>query len=209
MWMLWIPHFKTVPEPPATDPSDNLLRKRDALPKNAIEISSYNPNTPWLHGLGRRRAGSNKQEGPEAEGGAVPKVNSNADVGLVEHREGQSKGHWVAKRSWLGSPPGAYGTGGNLIRSFANHLRETANAWGEHFLYYAVRHDEFALPPGPAAWRSDSRDGPSPLTPAPSPSGPYTSDQLMPAGGGEAKSDSCQTSRCVLMQDCYTRPCDL
>lgn len=44
VWLHWLPHFKTVPEPPAANAADNLLRKRDALPKAAVEISSYNPN---------------------------------------------------------------------------------------------------------------------------------------------------------------------
>ncbi len=47
-WMVWIPHFKTVPEPPAPSGDANLLRKRDALAKNAIEIVSYKPHNPWL-----------------------------------------------------------------------------------------------------------------------------------------------------------------
>ncbi len=47
-WLVWVPHFKTVPEPPAPSGDANLLRKRDALAKNAIEIVSYKPHNPWL-----------------------------------------------------------------------------------------------------------------------------------------------------------------
>jgi hypothetical protein len=65
VWLHWIPHFKTVPEPPAQNPADNLLRKRDALPKNAIEISSYQPHNPLSLLTLRRRVPR-----PVANGGA-------------------------------------------------------------------------------------------------------------------------------------------
>jgi hypothetical protein len=42
MWLTFLPHFKTVPEPPAAHGTDNLLRSRDALPQNVNTISSYN-----------------------------------------------------------------------------------------------------------------------------------------------------------------------
>lgn len=42
VWLHFLPHFKTVPEPPAIDDDDMLLRSRDALTPSALGIASYN-----------------------------------------------------------------------------------------------------------------------------------------------------------------------
>ena len=54
-WLTWIPHFKTVPEPPAQNRADNLLRKRDTIPKAAIDYISYQPHNPLSKLTIRRR----------------------------------------------------------------------------------------------------------------------------------------------------------
>lgn len=36
VWLHHMPHFKTLPEPPAPDIQDELLRSRDALPNNNL-----------------------------------------------------------------------------------------------------------------------------------------------------------------------------
>lgn len=41
VWLYHLPHFKTLPEPPCCNSEDSLLRSRDALPENALSISSY------------------------------------------------------------------------------------------------------------------------------------------------------------------------
>ena len=197
MWMLWIPHFKTVPEPLSASPSDNLLRKRDALPKNAIEISSYNPNNPWLQGLGRRRGAKKIRDGSSEPEKETMMAKPKSRAGIMHHQS-QSQDPGTSNEHGHGnlSPnAGVGGAGGNLIRRIVYNLTETAHAWVQQFLYYAVRHDEFALPPGPAIWRRPSLgdDGQEPLSPAPTPSDPYLVDDLMSAEG--EKSDSFQTNR--------------
>lgn len=42
VWLHFIMHFKTVPEPPSRTPEDMLLRSRDALSPTALGIASYN-----------------------------------------------------------------------------------------------------------------------------------------------------------------------
>ena len=42
VWLHYIMHFKTVPEPPSQSPEDMLLRSRDALTPTALGIASYN-----------------------------------------------------------------------------------------------------------------------------------------------------------------------
>jgi glycerol uptake facilitator-like aquaporin len=41
VWLHFVPHFKTVPEPPARENYDRLLRSRDALSSSALNIASY------------------------------------------------------------------------------------------------------------------------------------------------------------------------
>lgn len=41
-WLHFIPHYKTVPEPPALNRGDNLLRRRDAFREDALQIAGYN-----------------------------------------------------------------------------------------------------------------------------------------------------------------------
>jgi glycerol uptake facilitator protein len=40
VWLHFLPHFKTIPEPPAEDPADLLLRSRDAPTPTALGIAS-------------------------------------------------------------------------------------------------------------------------------------------------------------------------
>lgn len=42
VWLHFLPHFKTIPEPPAEEEDDILLRSRDALSPTALGIASYN-----------------------------------------------------------------------------------------------------------------------------------------------------------------------
>ncbi|EIE19977.1 aquaporin-like protein [Coccomyxa subellipsoidea C-169] len=41
VWIHYLPHFKTLPEPPGHGTHDSLLRSRDSLPRDALNISSY------------------------------------------------------------------------------------------------------------------------------------------------------------------------
>ena len=84
-WLHWIPHFKTVPEPPAQNPADNLLRKRDALPKNAIEISSYQPQNQLSRLTLRKRASRSESAAAAGEGGkGMPKTASGLALRTLE-----------------------------------------------------------------------------------------------------------------------------
>lgn len=42
VWLHFLPHFKTVPQPPATSADDYLLKTGDALSPTALGIASYN-----------------------------------------------------------------------------------------------------------------------------------------------------------------------
>ena len=42
VWLHYLPHFKTVPEPLCLDADDLLLRTRDAMTPTALGIASYN-----------------------------------------------------------------------------------------------------------------------------------------------------------------------
>jgi hypothetical protein len=40
-WLHYLPHYKTLPEPPSTDKDDHLLRRRDTMKDSALQIASY------------------------------------------------------------------------------------------------------------------------------------------------------------------------
>ena len=61
-WLHWLPHFKTVPEPPCLNPGDMLLRKRDMLPSAAMQIISYDTRPQY-------RGGGGGGSASEGEGG--------------------------------------------------------------------------------------------------------------------------------------------
>jgi hypothetical protein len=42
VWIHFLPHFKTVPEPPSGDPVADLMRTRDYIERNARQFASYN-----------------------------------------------------------------------------------------------------------------------------------------------------------------------
>ena len=42
VWVFYLPHFLTVPEPPPKKEEDRLLRTRDDLGQNALQFASYN-----------------------------------------------------------------------------------------------------------------------------------------------------------------------
>jgi glycerol uptake facilitator-like aquaporin len=42
VWVYYLPHFKSLPEPPSLAPEDDLLRRRDVMQQNALQIASYN-----------------------------------------------------------------------------------------------------------------------------------------------------------------------
>ncbi len=42
MWLHFLPHFKTLPEPPPDAREDQLLRRRDAYREDQMAIASYN-----------------------------------------------------------------------------------------------------------------------------------------------------------------------
>lgn len=42
MWLHFMPHFKTLPEPPPLGAEDGLLRRRDCVAEDAMNIASYN-----------------------------------------------------------------------------------------------------------------------------------------------------------------------
>jgi glycerol uptake facilitator-like aquaporin len=42
VWIHFLPHFKTVPEPPTGDPVADLMRTRDYIDRNARQYASYN-----------------------------------------------------------------------------------------------------------------------------------------------------------------------
>lgn len=41
VWLNYVPHFKSIPEPPVSQPQELLLRSRDYLPPSGLGISSY------------------------------------------------------------------------------------------------------------------------------------------------------------------------
>ena len=41
MWLAFLPHFKTVPEPPPDDVEETLLRSRDYVASPVLNIASY------------------------------------------------------------------------------------------------------------------------------------------------------------------------
>ena len=41
MWLAFLPHFKTVPEPPPDDEEETLLRSRDYVASPVLNIASY------------------------------------------------------------------------------------------------------------------------------------------------------------------------
>jgi hypothetical protein len=45
-WIHFLPHYKTVPEPPPDDGCDALLRQRDGLRQSALQIASYAGGRP-------------------------------------------------------------------------------------------------------------------------------------------------------------------
>lgn len=40
-WIHYLPHYKTLPEPPSMDKDDHLLRRRDTMKESALQIASY------------------------------------------------------------------------------------------------------------------------------------------------------------------------
>ncbi|KAK9817882.1 hypothetical protein WJX72_003653 [[Myrmecia] bisecta] len=46
VWLLYLPHFKSIPAPRSDDPVDNLLRNRNGLEPSTLKIVSYNANPP-------------------------------------------------------------------------------------------------------------------------------------------------------------------
>eukprot|EP00878_Enallax_costatus_P005388 GHUV01005657.1.p1 GENE.GHUV01005657.1~~GHUV01005657.1.p1 ORF type:complete len:450 (+),score=58.99 GHUV01005657.1:486-1835(+) len=58
-WIHFLPHYKTLPEPPSMDKDDALLRRRDTMRESALQIASYatrpdrkvtrNPISPLKH----------------------------------------------------------------------------------------------------------------------------------------------------------------
>lgn len=40
-WLHYLPHYKTLPEPPAEDRGEALLRRRDNMKESALQIASY------------------------------------------------------------------------------------------------------------------------------------------------------------------------
>lgn len=40
-WIHFLPHYKTLPEPPAERAEDALLRRRDEYGQSALSIASY------------------------------------------------------------------------------------------------------------------------------------------------------------------------
>jgi hypothetical protein len=44
VWLHYLPHFKTLPEPPAATAAQDLLRPRDALGLATLNIVGYNTN---------------------------------------------------------------------------------------------------------------------------------------------------------------------
>lgn len=42
MQLHFLPHFKTVPEPPPKEPEANFVRSRDVLQRDALNIASFN-----------------------------------------------------------------------------------------------------------------------------------------------------------------------
>ncbi|CAD7698950.1 unnamed protein product [Ostreobium quekettii] len=53
VWLFYMPHFSTVPEPPPKKDEDRLLRTRDDLGDSALRFASYN-TAPPLHTLSSR-----------------------------------------------------------------------------------------------------------------------------------------------------------
>ena len=108
-WLTWIPHFKTVPEPPAQNRADNLLRKRDTIPKAAIDYISYQPHNPLSKLTLRRR-----KKAPRPN--ATATVPEEGDGQPVQKAEGLSKFHELesAKNPKIGDEGSL--PGGKILR---------------------------------------------------------------------------------------------
>jgi glycerol uptake facilitator-like aquaporin len=62
VWVLYLPHFKSLPEPPSLAPEDELLRRRDVMQQNALQIASYNTRPDRTVGWGAAAAARNAAE---------------------------------------------------------------------------------------------------------------------------------------------------
>jgi len=61
VWVMYMPHFKSLPEPPSLAPEDELLRRRDVMQPNALQMASYNTRPERAVGWGRGAAAAEQQ----------------------------------------------------------------------------------------------------------------------------------------------------
>ena len=52
VWVHYLPHFKTIPEPPPDNAADALLRPRDYLNFAGLRIAGYNTGQNALRPVG-------------------------------------------------------------------------------------------------------------------------------------------------------------
>ncbi|GAX72731.1 hypothetical protein CEUSTIGMA_g187.t1 [Chlamydomonas eustigma] len=142
-WLHWIPHFKTVPEPPAPNMSAELLRKRDALPKNAMDIASYDPHNPWLITMKQKKAEQQQVQQQEAEekqeitavGNLLNKITSFRSV-QGQQQDNGTNGEQQQQQTETSTP----GLG------IMDDLKRNASMWMSNVKYYTVWHDKFVAP---------------------------------------------------------------
>lgn len=178
VWLHWLPHFKTVPEPPAANAADNLLRKRDALPKAAVEISSYNPNPTGPAAAAAAAA----QQAQLTSGGpgntTLRRRRTRTGTGVLSTSGsmipggGNVNGAAAASGSIPGSGLPGVGAGagaadddksvvpteleevmrlpGKAAKKFRKGLVGTVKEWLADFAYYAIHQDRYHAP---ADWR--------------------------------------------------------
>jgi len=68
MWLHYMPHFKTVPEPAPADSEETLLRRRDCVDGNAMNIASYNTREDRKVSRRRQLAGGRLQGAGHVQG---------------------------------------------------------------------------------------------------------------------------------------------
>jgi hypothetical protein len=110
-------------------PAENLLRKRDALPKNTLDYVSYNPRRTFKQ---LRRVRESKQ----AQQAAANATTSSASVGKLSQQNASSASDRLEslKQRVTGTQ-----------HKIQDAVKGTAQHWLSELNYYAFKHDEFRL----------------------------------------------------------------
>lgn len=151
VWLQWLPHFKTVPEPPSPNRGDNLLRKRDELTKNAIEIASYNPSPAAPVLREQKQAALERSATIRRRKARTMNIATSGVESALGTRTSQSSVGSQRTRQALGDDElEALRNGVHMVAEATNKVQEnvvsTVKDWVSDFMYYAVQHDKFRAP---------------------------------------------------------------